>query len=323
MLKFKSMMRALVLAAAVSGTSLAQAEAQTTVNVGRSQPDNFMFTPIDVGMETGIFAKYGLDVVSYNFGGGGRVNEALAAGAIDFGLTAGPSLAAVAKGAPLIGVSVIQDRPATVVLVVGADGPKTVQELKGTVIGISTAGSLTDFLMQALVEREGWEPGDVELQPLGASSASAAALRAGQIDGMVVNFPTAYAFEKQDAGHILFRFGEMLPDFHNHIVMANSSFVTGNPDATRAFLAAWFETVQYMKEHRDETLEITGRVMGSSPEDTASIYDELIDTFRLEGSPTEAALEVIKEQLVSIGDIPTDTDMMSLMTTEYLPAAGQ
>ena len=111
------------------------AQAQTKVRVGQPQVGTFQFVPLQVGSEAGIFKKHGVDLEVISFGGGPRVQQALAAESIDIGIGSGPELAFVAKGAPEIGVAAIADAPYSVVLTVPKDSPiKTAEDLKGKTI---------------------------------------------------------------------------------------------------------------------------------------------------------------------------------------------
>ena len=48
------------------------------------------FTPLDVGMQTGIFAKHGLEIEASAFAGDARMQQALTADSIDVGIGSGP-----------------------------------------------------------------------------------------------------------------------------------------------------------------------------------------------------------------------------------------
>jgi NitT/TauT family transport system substrate-binding protein len=318
-----AVLRVSTLAVALAGLAVTGASAQTVLKVGRSQALNFSFTPVDVGIEKGIFAKHGLTIESYDFGGDAKMQQGMSSGAVDIGIGSGPGLSAAAKGAPVIGIAAMMDRPKSIVLVVRNDGPQTVEELKGKTVSVSTAGSLTDWVTHQLVKKEGWQPEDLNIQPLGASSTAAAALKTGQTDGMVVDLATAYLFEDEGAGRILVRFGDIVEHFHNHVIFARAGLAKENPDAIRGFMEAWFETVQYMKDHKDETLAISGRIMGTTPETTAKLYDELIGEFNMTGQFNDDALHVIEESLIENGTIPGEVDMSKITTNEFLPAAAQ
>ena len=101
------------------------------MRIGKPQAGAFQFVPVDVGIETGIFKKHGIDVQSSDFGGGPRVQQALTAGALDIAIGSGPELALIVKGTPEIGIAAIADAPYAVVLAVLNDGPKTDRRHQG------------------------------------------------------------------------------------------------------------------------------------------------------------------------------------------------
>jgi ABC-type nitrate/sulfonate/bicarbonate transport system substrate-binding protein len=196
------MLRAVTLFAALLLTAIAapaqtQAQAQTKVRIGKPQAGAFQFVPVDIGIEVGIFKKHGLDVEASAFGGGPRVQQALAAGALDFAIGSGPELAMVVKGAPEIGVAALADAPYAVVLAVLNDGPKTIADLKGKKISVSSRGGLTYWLAQELSRRQGWGTDGFVITPLGATTAQTAALRTKQIDGMIVEVNAGYRLEEE------------------------------------------------------------------------------------------------------------------------------
>jgi NitT/TauT family transport system substrate-binding protein len=87
---------------ALIGAGMAYANDQ--VRVGKAQGSAWTFLPLDIGVERGLFAKQGLDIASADLGGDAKVQQALAAGSIDFGLGSGPGMAFSAKGSPAIAV---------------------------------------------------------------------------------------------------------------------------------------------------------------------------------------------------------------------------
>lgn len=130
--------RTLLIAALLAGLSL-PAAAQQTLRVGKAVTNAFTFTPLDVGMKAGIFAKNGLKIDEYNFAGSAKLQQGLAAKAIDIGLGSGPELVFVAKGNSDLAVAEFCGPPAGLVLVVRPDTPiRTAADLKGRRISVST-----------------------------------------------------------------------------------------------------------------------------------------------------------------------------------------
>src|ERR1700744_5615111 len=76
------------------------AQAADKVVAAKSADVAWTFVVLDGGQQQGIFAKYGIDVDVTALAGDAKVQQALAADSIQFGLGSGPSMAFVAKGAP-------------------------------------------------------------------------------------------------------------------------------------------------------------------------------------------------------------------------------
>ena len=298
------------------------AQAQTKVRLGQPQVGTFQFVPLQVGSEAGVFKKHGIDLEIISFGGGPRVQQALAADSIDIGIGSGPELAFVAKGAPEIGVAAMADAPYSVVLAVTKDSAiKSAEDLKGKIVSISSKGSLTDWLGQELSRQLGWGSTGINLAPLGSTAAQAAALRTRQIDGMIVEANAGYRMEEDGSGRVLVQFGDRIKTFHINVFYARKGFVEKSPDAVRAFLAAWFETIGYMREHRAETIEIVRRTAEVSQGIATRDYDELMGMFNRTGRFDPKALDVLARSFVEMGSLPQAPDMRTLVTEQYLPGA--
>src|SRR5262249_54973060 len=162
-----------------------QASAQEKLRVGKAVAEAFAFLPLDVGVREGIFKRHGLDVEITSFGGGARLQQALAADSIDIGVSAGPELALLERGAPVKGVAMPFGPPVYLMLLVRPDGPvKSAADLKGRKIGVSSARSLTGWLAVELSRAHGWGARGIEL--VGSPPrTSLASIKTGQIDGMV------------------------------------------------------------------------------------------------------------------------------------------
>jgi ABC-type nitrate/sulfonate/bicarbonate transport system substrate-binding protein len=113
--------------------------AAQTLRVGKSVPEAFSFVPLDVGMRNGLFKKYGVEIESSALGGGGRLQQAMAADGIDFGLGSGPEMAAIVKGSPVKAVAAMAGAPRLLALAVRPDGGiNAIDDLKGKRIGVTT-----------------------------------------------------------------------------------------------------------------------------------------------------------------------------------------
>jgi NitT/TauT family transport system substrate-binding protein len=308
---------AVVIGALAAGTT---AQAQTKIRVGKAQAQTFAFIPADVGAETGLFKKRGLDLEIASFAGDARLLQALAADAIDIALGGGPTLAFVAKGAPMLAVAALADAPATIMVVVRNDGPvKSEDDLKGRTLSVSTAGSLTYWLAQQLSRSHGWGTDGIKIATLGSSAAQAAALKTSQIDGIVTETSTVFKLEEDGIGRILVRFGDRIKDFHVHVIYASRKLIDGNPDAVRAFLAGWRDSVGYMRDHQEQTIAIAARVSDVSKSVAARNYQELMPIFNPTGRFNPKALDMLSRSFIELGLLPDAPDMSKLYTEAFLP----
>ena len=94
-----------VAAAAIGLMTVSAVSAAELIRVGNAGRESFSFTPANIGKEVGIFAKHGLDLDIAGFGGDAKLQQAMAANAVDIGLGSGPGLAFIAKGSPVKGIA--------------------------------------------------------------------------------------------------------------------------------------------------------------------------------------------------------------------------
>jgi NitT/TauT family transport system substrate-binding protein len=314
--------RRLVLAMAFAGAVLAggAADAQTKLNVGKAQPNQFAFVPTDIGVDAGIFKKRGLDIEISSFGGDARLLQALTAGAIDIALGGGPAFAAIVKGAPMKAVAALADAPNTIMLVVLKDGPiKSAADLKGKKVSVSTAGSLTYWLTQQLSRAQGWGEEGINITPLGAAAAQVAALKTRQVDGVTTDSVTVYELVEEGSGRILVKFGERITDFHVHVIYASNKLIESNPEALKAFLAGWFETIQFMADNKSQAIDIAAKRAGVSKGVATQGYEDTLPIFSRTGKFSPKALDVLATSFVETKQLPAKPDMSKLLTEAYLP----
>jgi ABC-type nitrate/sulfonate/bicarbonate transport system substrate-binding protein len=309
----------ILLAAACVLVAAGPAPAQTKLRIGKPQAATFPFVPVDVGIATGIFKQHGLDVQSIDFAGGPRVQQAIAAGALEIAIGSGPELALTLKGVPEVAIAAMADAPYAIVLAVLKDGPKSIAELKGKSISVSSKGSLTDWLGENLSRQQGWGIDGIKLVPLGTTVAQTAALKTHQIDGMIVEANGGYRLEEDGVGRVLVQFGDLMKVFHVYLLYARRDFAEQNPQAVKDFLAAWFETITYMHEHRPETIDIMRRTADVSPFIAGRDYDAMIGMFNRTGRYNPEALRVVSRSFVEMGMLPSEPDISALVTEKFLP----
>jgi NitT/TauT family transport system substrate-binding protein len=306
-----------LIAAGVLGLS-SSANAADVLKVGKAVPVAFSFVPLDVGIKEGIFKKYGLDVESIAFHGDAKLQQAMAAGGIDLALGSGPGMAFIAKGSPVKAIAAMAGAPLLLTITVRPDGPKTVADLKGKKISVSTKGSLTNWLVLETSRRQGWGINGIEAVPLGATKGQIIAMERGDTAGLVVDIATALQLQKEGKGRILVRFGD-IKDFIIHVIFATNKNIANRPDDLRKFLKGWFETIQWMRHHKDETVKIAAPIMRTDLQISSQVYDELMPMFSDDGKFDPKAVKVLTASYVTLGILKTEPDPKMLFTEEFLP----
>lgn len=293
------------------------------LRVGKAVVENVGFIPLDVGMELGIFAKHGLAVEELNFAGGAKIAQAMTAGAIDISLSAGPDMQFVAKGAPEIAIGSIAEFPGFMAYVVAANSAtRSLDDLRGKKIGITSPGSLTDWLADELDRVKGWssEQDRVTKVTVGGSTPSVvAALKTGEIDASISSAQLGLQLGENGEGRLLSDCSAYVGTIELYTMFASKTIVDRNPDAVRRFLKGWYETVDFMKTHKPETVAIAAKVMGNSPSVQSRVYDRLVGKLSSTGKFSPQAIETLKQSFVAMKSVDQSVDMKKLFTEEFLP----
>ena len=154
--------------------------------------------------------------------------------------------------------------------------------------------------------------------PLGATPGLFAALKTNQIDGLVADIATLLRAEEAGQGKILLRFGDLVKDFHIHVIFATDKLIASKPDAIRAFLKGWFETIAFMRANKAKTVEIAMQVGDINRAIAEHAYDELMPMFSDDGRFNPKALAVLSRSYVELKILPTEPDMTKFYTEEFL-----
>jgi ABC-type nitrate/sulfonate/bicarbonate transport system substrate-binding protein len=306
-----------LIAAAVLGLSAASAD---TLRVGKAGREAFSFVPVDIGVRTGIFKQHNLDVEIANFGGDAKLQQAMAADGIDIALGSGPGLAFIVKGSPVKGIAAMAGPPLLFALMVRNDDTiKTVDDLKGRKVGVSTVGSVTSWIISEVSRQRGWGFDGITQVPIGENAARVAAVRSKALDGCIVDIASALNYAQRGDGRILLRFGDLVKDFILHVIFATDTAIAKRPEALRGFMAGWLETIAYMRQNKAKSVEIAAEVMGTDAETAARIYDELMPMFSDTGRFDPKALAVLRRSFVEMKTLAEEPDMSKLYTEAFLP----
>jgi NitT/TauT family transport system substrate-binding protein len=306
-----------LLLAALFGTSAAMAADK--VRVGKSVSQPFAFAPVEIGAEKGIWAQHGLDAEVVIFAGDAKLQQGMVANSVDFGLGSGPAMGFLAKGVPAKAVGALANQPLSMGLIVGPSSTiRKPEDLKGAKIGVTTNGSLTYWLARELSRQMGWGSEGIETVALGQISAQFAALKRGQVDGIIMSSSQGYGLEVHDEGRLLLAFGTYIKDFHTHVIYATNDMIENKPDQIRRFLAGWKDTIAFMGANKAETIRIARQVTGLDEAIESREYDDVMPMMSRDLRFSAKALDVIGNSFPEMGIMSEKPDMHTLYTEEFL-----
>ena len=302
-----------------AGRAVDPAEPQT-INVGRAIVTAYAFSVFEIGIEAKTWDSVGLKLNVASFKGDGQLQQALTAGAIDFGLGSGPAMGYHSKGVPATAVAAMYGAPTDMAIVIGNNGiVKSVADLKGKRLAVTTAGSLTDWLVHELSRRQGWGPDGIQSVAMGSTDARLAALQSGDIAGSVQDQGVGYNLQEQGKGRVFMGFGSFVQKFYTHVIFARDDVIAKNPDEVARFLKGWFRTIAWMKTHKKETVRIAASVVGSPESVVSRLYDEDMGSFSTDGSWDVASIEAVRKSLPELGITEGEPDMKTMYTARFVP----
>jgi len=274
----------------------------------------------DFGQKLGIPQRHGLDLEMVQITQAKMV-QAVVAGSIDIALAGGATLAFAAKGAPLKAIAALSGPPAILVLIVRPDDPVTLDQLRGRTVAVTNVGSLTDWAVSQIAASRGWDLSDIRRVGVGDTPARVAALRTRAVDAAVIDIAAALDLEERGTAKIILNFGDLISTFQNQIIFASDAAIAGKPDAVRAFVAGWFETVAYARAHKPETVAFAEEALGVRASVAARVYDQLMGSgfFSSNGAIDPAILAVMSKSFVELKLLPAEQPLAQYVTDRFLP----
>ncbi|HLF04989.1 MAG TPA: ABC transporter substrate-binding protein [Dehalococcoidia bacterium] len=217
--------------------------------------------PWQVAEEAGIFKQVGVNVELVWFEGYIDSINALAGGQLDANSqTLNDTLASVAAGSSQV-IVLTNDNSTGNDQIIAAEGIKTIQDLKGKRIGVEV-GVVDHFLLLLGLRSAGLSQADVTIVNL-ETGAAAAAFAAGQLDAVGVFAPFTTQALKRPGSHVVFTSKDFPGAIPDHLAVS-AALIKSNPQGVQKLVEAWFKTLDYMKQHPEETLAIRSKRAGVS-----------------------------------------------------------
>jgi NitT/TauT family transport system substrate-binding protein len=297
--------KSLAIAAAIVALTVASANAQEKVwkhGILEAKSDAGFIAMVDKG---GFAAKRGLKIELLQIKAGATLMKALISGEIDsVDMGAAESIVAGVRGT---GVKIVGCTwPGVPQVVLAKAEIKTLADLKGKTVAISSPGSLPDLLFRGMLDAANIPFVDVKLATQGADLDRYKSLIAGITDAAVVS--NEFEVVMPPDIKVLAKGGSAVPKFIRLCVATSSKVLTERRDDLVKFVAAEMDAYKYAATHRNETVKLAHEMTNAKPDDKRAefIVDQAIRDKQIDPALTIPAdrIEWMQELFVKAGVIP-------------------
>jgi len=228
----------------------------TRVELGVGGQSLLSYLPLTLALRLGYFRDEGLDVKISDFAGGSKSIEALVAGSVDVvGGAYENALFLQAKGVNLEAVVLLTDRFGLVFALNKqmAAKYKSPKDIRGLKIGVTAPGSAVSNALEIILAKDGLKVDDVSMIGIGGGPSAVAAVKSGQIDGLVLSDPAIGRLEadgvitpivdsRDESGQTYLYGGPNA----NSSVLVRASFAKERPEIVQSFVNAVVRTLKWM-----------------------------------------------------------------------------
>ena len=255
----------------------------------------------------GFYRDEGLDLETILIRGAVGI-QALLGGSVDYSSAAGALIAGAVRGLPVRLVLIVNAKPQFDL--VGAPEIKSVQQLRGKVVGISSRGGAVDLLTQLILTHHGLTPNkDVTSLVIGTPEELALALRTGRIAACLLSPPRQLILFREGFSKLAYS-GDYLPYYPSGGIGVTEEKMRTNPAEVLAFVRASLRGLQYYTQNRAESIESISKYLGVKDLSLAAeVYDlhlnRLGGTSYLDEAWKRGAIDFTKKSLGVTKEIPS------------------
>src|ERR1043166_5119176 len=253
---------------------------------------------IYVTKEAKLFEKYGLYADPVAMRGSGESSKAMIGGSIQVAPIATPTVInAGLSGSDL--VILAHTLPGVVHAMIVKPEIKRVEDLKGKKVGVTTFGSLTDFLVRHILRKKGLNPDrDVALIQIGGDPERIAALKQGTIDAASLSFP-GYSVAMKMGFPMLWDSAKEI-NYPWIEITTRRSIVQKDRDMVLSYVKAHLEGTALFKRDKEFGKKVIRKILRLSDEELVNeSYDVFAKSFLMTPYPNVAGMKVSFEYVAA------------------------
>jgi NitT/TauT family transport system substrate-binding protein len=214
--------------------------------------------PIYVAEEKGFFKSHGVEVDIITSRGGGEAMKAYLAGEVQIVATGFPEVGLMRTRGVDVALFFAQTSRVPFAMISRTDlGLKSVAELKGRTVAVTSPGSLTSNLARYFVQQAGLDPDrDVSFVSVGGGGELLGALKSERADAAMLFEPFVTVGLQQGFAQMLVDVPERLDAFSSSPLATSKAFIDKSPKEARAVFDALTEALTFIHADQAGTLEI-------------------------------------------------------------------
>ena len=259
--------------------------------------------PFVVAKEARLFEKHGLAVDMVYVGASAVMVQSMLSGSANLAAFGGPAVITnVLSGGDIIQIAALLPY-FTQSLMVRAD-IRDVRSLQGKKIGITRFGSVTDFALRTLLERNNLK--DVSTLQMGGFPEAVAALIRGAIDGAVLSPPHTFRLLKEGYRELaspkdLRALGS---GFLSQGIVARRSYASTHRDLVVRLIKATVEATKFASANEDFTKRLIGKYLGiTDPEVLRQSYAYVTENFARDPSVPDNVVQSMVQRMAQLNMI--------------------
>ena len=275
----------------VSGMAISDARALDKVRIAVSNP-NMPNLTVAMAQQKGFFKDENIEAEIIRMNPNVAVT-ALATGDVDYCQLFGAVVGGAIAGLPVrIVAGYLDNWPMTLI---AQPEFKTVKDLKGKTLGISSFGATPDLAARMMLKQFGIDPEkEIKILALGSDAARLTALKQRVVDLIVISPPADTQMEKE--GYKIMARAYELFSFPYLGLGTHTRKIKERPDEIRRIIKATIRANRFIRDNRDEAVHaLVG--WGKVERDFAyASYDALRNLFNADGAVPEDGLKLVIDQ---------------------------
>ena len=297
------------------------------------QPPSTNNYPSHLAQWLGFYRQEGLEVAISQIAGASKVLEALVGSSADVaGGVYEQTIQMAAEGRGIVSFVSLLRSPNFAVIAASGRGIKSVADLRGKTVGVSSVGSPSQFYLNHLLLAASVPPGEVSTVNIGMGATAVSAIEHGQVDAATLFGSAVTALEARRPDLLILAdtrtpaglravFG--VDDYPASCLLARADWLRANPDTARRMARAVLRSLAWIREHSPE--EILARVPAEfhvgDPEAELAAIRLAKPMYSVDGRIGPESAETVRKVLAgSLERVRTaQIDLSRTYTNEFLP----